>query len=322
MACPVCGHADIDVFAHARDLEYFTSDATYRYLRCPACTAVYLENPPADRLDDIYPPNYYSYGEVEKSTAITDRVKAWLDGRALRKLLDVIPGDRLRVLDVGGGTGWSLTSARRVCPRVSETHEVDMAQWAEPLATAAGHVYHCMPIQEYTSDQPFDLILMNSVIEHVPDPRQVLRGVARLLSDRGIVVIKTPNTDTLDCRIFRHRNWGGYHCPRHFVLFTQPGLVGLGRRCGLELVRSVRDQGAPQWAISVMAVLEDRGWIKVTPQRPAYQHPIYEPLTAAFAAIDFARSPFMPTAQMVVTFRRARRTDRTETLGQTTGGTA
>lgn len=305
MACPVCGQAEADVFAHARDVEYVTSDAIYCYLRCRSCTAVYLENPPADRLDDIYPANYYSYGEVDKSTSITDRVKAWLDDRALRKLLDGIPGDQVRVLDVGGGTGWSLTRARRVCSRVSQTHEVDMATWAEPLAVEAGHVYHCMPVQEYTRDEPFDLILMNSVIEHVPDPGQVLRRVAGLLSDRGLVVIKTPNTDTLDCRIFRHRSWGGFHCPRHFVLFTQPGLVELGRRCGLEPVRSERDQGAPQWAISVMAVLQDRGWITVTAQRPAYQNPFYAPLTAAFAAIDFARSPFMPTAQMVVTFRRA-----------------
>lgn len=305
MACPVCGETEVELFAKAYDKEYFTSDKEYSYALCPSCTAVYLDSPPADRLDEIYPPNYYSYGGIAESTTFTERVKEWLDVRMLAKVLKGIPGEKLRVLDVGGGAGWLLTTVRRADRRVTDTHEVDLQAAAAPLAEAAGHVYHCMPIEEFTSDEPFDLILMMSIIEHVPDPRRVMAAMAGLLSENGVLLMKTPNTATVDARLFRHRNWGGLHCPRHFVLFTEPGLDRLGRQVGLAKSDSYYTQGAPQWAISVMAWLSDRGWIKVSPQRPAYMNRVYEPLTALFAGVDFLRARFAPTAQMMVSFKRA-----------------
>ena len=305
MDCPVCGSGAVERFATARDKEYFTTDEEYTYVRCTACTAVYVDSPPVDRLDVIYPPNYYSYADLESAPHLTDRVKEWLDARMMRKLLDRIPGDALRVLDVGGGTGWSLTHARRVCSRVVETHEVDMDASAAPFAEKAGHVYHCTPVEQFTSPVRFDLIMMLSVIEHVPDPGRVLARMSELLSDRGVLLVKTPNTATLDCRLFRHRNWGGYHCPRHFVLFTRDGLAELAGRCGLRVVDSHYTQGAPQWAVSVIGRLHDRGWIRLGPDRPAHEHPSYVPLTALFAAFDFVRAPFAPTAQMIMTFSRA-----------------
>ncbi len=305
MDCPVCGVSEPELFARAFDKEYLTSPREFRYARCRACTAVYLDQPPADRLEEIYPANYYSYGGIEGSTAITERIKERLDGRTLRKILKDIPGDRLRVLDVGGGAGWSLTTARRVCPRVTETHEVDMQAAAAPVAERAGHVYHCMPVEEFAPDTRFDLIMAMSVIEHVPDPVLVLRRMRELLTDRGVLLLKTPNTATLDCRVFRHRNWGGFHCPRHFVLFTREGLSTVGARCGLRTRASSYTQGAPQWALSVMAWLHDRRLIRITPERPAYRHWTYEPLTALFAALDYARLPFAPTAQMTMQFQRA-----------------
>ncbi|MFE1441615.1 class I SAM-dependent methyltransferase [Streptomyces sp. NPDC058739] len=306
MACPICGETSVELFGKAYDKEYFTSDQEYSYVRCPSCTAVYLDSPPVDRLDEIYPPNYYSYGGIAESTTFTERIKERLDGRMLKKVLKGIPGRKLRVLDVGGGSGWLLTTVRGVDKRVTETHEVDLQEAAAPIAEAAGHVYHCMPIEEFKSDEPFDLILMMSIIEHVPDPRRVMEAMNGLLSEHGVLLMKTPNTDTVDARLFRHRNWGGLHCPRHFVLFTEPGLDRLGAEVGLRKSDSYYTQGAPQWAISVMAWLSDRGWIKVTPQKPAYTNVVYEPLTAFFAVVDFLRARFAPTAQMMISFKRAR----------------
>jgi SAM-dependent methyltransferase len=305
MPCPICSNSDVEVFARARDEEYFTSDQLYTYLRCPKCTAVFLDAPPTDRLREIYPPNYYSYTEHDEGLPLTERAKEWLNGRMLRSLLSQIPGERLRVLDVGGGSGWSLTQARRVCPRVAETHEVDMDPAARALAERAGHVYHQTPVEHFESDLQFDLIIMLSVIEHVPDPGRVLAKMRDRLSPEGVLLIKTPNTDTLDCRIFRRRYWAGLHCPRHFVLFTKQGLTDLAQRHGLRVRTCRYTQGAPQWALSVMASMHSRGWLDANADQPTYEHRLYGPLCALFAAVDFARAPLMPTAQMIVTLRRA-----------------
>lgn len=304
MACPVCQSADATLFAQARDFEYFTSEETYQYLECTHCGAVYLNHPPIDRLNEIYPSNYYSY--VSRQEGFFESVKQWLDGRLFKKSLDQIPGDGLSVLDVGGGAGWLLSLVRKLSPRVVQTHEVDVAESVRAAAEAAGHQFHCARIEEFETTERFDLILMLNLIEHVSDPVGVLSALSRLVSDRGLILVKTPNTDTLDRRIFQHRNWGGFHCPRHWVLFTMEGFTRLAEQCGLEVVEAKYTQGGPQWASSIMSLLTNWGLIKLSKARPISVHPLTGPLAAAAAAFDFFRKPVARTAQMFFTIRRAR----------------
>jgi 2-polyprenyl-3-methyl-5-hydroxy-6-metoxy-1,4-benzoquinol methylase len=299
-ACPVCGARASEEYARARDIEYRTSAEAFVYRRCRACEALFNDPPPADRLGEIYPKTYYSYRAASGGASFADRLKEWLDARLFRSILAQIPGERLRVLDVGGGTGWMLSVLRRVDPRIAETHEVDLDDGSRAAAEAAGHVFHCVPVERFASAERFDFVLMLNIIEHVADPGAVLRTIAGLLSPGGRVLIKTPNTDTLDRRLFRHRNWGGYHSPRHWVLFTADNLAALARRSGLEPVWTRYTQGAPQWAPSLLGLLADRGWVDISVERPMYVHPLYAPLLALTAGFDFVRAPFAKTAQMFV----------------------
>jgi len=301
--CPVCGSRESGIFAHARDVEYYTSDKSYVYLSCGQCGSIYLQSPPTDRLNEIYPANYYSYETSQQLTSLPDRIKSHLDARLFRKLIRLLPNDDLRVLDVGGGSGWLLSLIRSVSPRVKSTHEVDIQERARPAAESAGHVYHNCRIEEFSSEESFDLILLLNLIEHVTDPGAVLVAMRKLLSPHGLILIKTPNVDTLDCRLFRNHNWGGFHCPRHFVLFNRQSIMDLGQRCGLRVEKINYTQGAPQWAASVLGWLGLRGWARVSADRPLYQNRLYPYLCGLFAIFDFLRSPFMPTAQMFVVFR-------------------
>jgi 2-polyprenyl-3-methyl-5-hydroxy-6-metoxy-1,4-benzoquinol methylase len=301
----VCAATGARFFAAARDVEYCTTPDTFRYYQCGACQAVFLPRPPVDRLSVIYPRNYYSFRPLAGRPSLPERIKRALDARLFRRLLRQVPGERLVVLDVGGGSGWMLSVARAVSPRVAETHEVDIDETARADAEAAGHVFHCARIEEFETQQRFDFILMLNLIEHVADPVAVLRRMGALLSPAGLLLIKTPNTDSLDRRIFQHRNWGGFHCPRHWVLFTMEGLRGLATRCGLEPVAARYTQAAPQWSASIMAVLAARGWLEVSAERPMHSHPLMAPLLAVTAAFDFLRLPFARTTQMFVVLKRA-----------------
>lgn len=302
----MCGSPQTTLFAHAWDSEYCTSRERFPYRRCAECAALFLHPPPLERLREIYPPTYYSFaGGAEAGTWLA-RFKEWLDGRLFRRLLARLPGTQLRVLDVGGGNGWLLGLVRAQDPRVIETHEVDIDESARDAAERAGHVYHCQSIERFTPSVRFDLALMLNIIEHTADPASVLRAVAGALSEHGVVLIKTPNTDTLDRRLFQNHNWGGFHCPRHWVLFTAPGFCALARRCGLEPVWTRYTQGAPQWTNSVLGWLADRGWIHVSAARPMHRHPLHGPFLAVFAAVDLLRSPFAKTAQMFLLLEKRR----------------
>jgi hypothetical protein len=117
-------------------------------------------------------------------------------------------------------------------------------------------------------------------------------------------VIKTPNWRTLDYQLFKKNNWGGYHCPRHWVIFSRKALSNLGDLCGLTIDSINFTQGAPQWTTSILGYLSDRKWISVTKENPMYTHMLYKPMLLLTAAFDFMRAPFAPTAQMVVVFRK------------------
>jgi len=302
-SCPACGTDTAREFARGWDVEYRTTPEVFAYWRCPVCETIFLPDPPVDRLAQIYPPTYYSFAGWDDSLA--QRIKKYLDGRLFRRLLAGLPGDRLAVLDVGGGNGWLLSLVREQDRRVADTHEVDLDESARAAAEAAGHTFHCMRVEDFDADRRFDLVIMLNIIEHVADPGLVLRRVAGMLSPSGVVLIKTPNSDTLDRRLFQAHNWGGLHCPRHWVLFTGPGFLRLAGQSGLEPVWLRYTQGAPQWAASVMGAMADRGWLSITAARPMHRHPLHAPLLALAAAFDFARGPFMKTAQMFVLLRAA-----------------
>jgi len=302
VACLSCGYGDLDRWASATDREYFTTTDRFSYLRCKHCHSISISPVPDDRLHEIYPANYYSM--VVHKLSASERLKLALDRRLFRRILRPLQGEVLAGLDIGGGTGWMLEQARAVEPRLTSTVVVDLDPAAAAACQAAGHTYFCGRIEDYEPDRQFDLILMMNLIEHVRDPVQVFRKVAHCLKPNGRILLKTPNYDSLDARLFRGTYWGGLHCPRHWVLFTPESLTEAVQRAGLRVVDISLTQGAPFWVWSVASMLAERGLIKVSADAPMYRHPLVPLLTAAFAALDFARRPFMRTSQMFAILSR------------------
>jgi 2-polyprenyl-3-methyl-5-hydroxy-6-metoxy-1,4-benzoquinol methylase len=257
---------------------------------------------PKERLSEIYPKNYYSFVAGNKSIAF--RLKEILDRRFFAKLLSRITKPTIRVLDVGGGTGWLLDLIRSADARVSDTQVVDIDEHAGSVAREHGHSYFHGTIESFRSDAPFDLALLLNLIEHVEDPRAVLASVKNILSGDGRIVIKTPNYDSLDARLFRGMNWGGLHCPRHWHLFTRESFEKLAASVGLRIEEFRYTQGAPFWAVSVMGWLAGRGVVRITPQTPIAHHPMYTLLLTLFAVVDVLRGPFSQTSQMFIILKK------------------
>jgi SAM-dependent methyltransferase len=279
-------------------LEYFSSDRSFAYLHCPQCQALSISPVPRENLELIYPTNYYAFDSSSRS--VMETVKGFLDQRRLRKLLRQIPGDQLNALDVGGGSGWMLDTIRRADPRVSQTTVVDTSATAVASARKNGHEAFCGPLESFPNSSRFDLILLLNLIEHVEEPASLIAHARTRLKPSGRILIKTPNVDCWEARLLRHRNWGAYHCPRHWVLFTPASLSALLDRGGLQVQSLQLTQGATFWASTVLMALQQRGWIRLGPQRAAAQHPLHGPLCAFFAAFDLVRSLFVRTSQMFV----------------------
>ncbi|MDQ1381367.1 MAG: hypothetical protein QOJ71_2086 [Actinomycetota bacterium] len=300
--CPIC-ESPSEAWATTTDVEYRTSDAVWTYWRCVRCCTLFLDEPPEERLAEIYPADYYSY-DTERSLAF--RLKERLDRRTLRALCSRVGGDDLRLLDVGGGSGSMASIVRRIEPRVTESVVLDLDDRAAAPAEAAGHRFVASRVEDFDEDDGFDLILMLNLVEHVSDPVSVLAGVRRLTKPGGLVLVKTPNVESLDAKVLRNRNWGGYHAPRHWVLFTPETFRSVAQRAGFVVDRLTLTQGGPFWAVGIMSVLEHRGLLHRKASQAMVHHPLYGPLAAAFAAFDLVRARVGGrTSQMFVELRRA-----------------
>lgn len=294
--CLSCGSHATVAWARATDLEYFTTSSSYSYYQCEKCRALSISPVPTESLASIYPPNYYAFDLATHSPL--QRVKQWLDQRRLRKLLAKIPGSTLSVLDVGGGTGWMLELMKASDARVQETTVVDTSEAAVQKAKQAGHLGHAGTLESFATEKKYDLILLLNLIEHVENPAALLEKAKSLLSKKGLILIKTPNADCWEGRLLRHKNWGAYHCPRHWVLFTPESLKQILTRSHLQTLNLQCTQGATFWASTLLMQAHQRGWVRLGPERPIDQHPLHGVLCGIFAAVDSFRALFSRTSQM------------------------
>tara|TARA_Y100000816_G_C26107396_1_gene588973 strand:- start:5015 stop:6118 length:1104 start_codon:yes stop_codon:yes gene_type:complete len=94
-------------------------------------------------------------------------------------------------LDVGCGAGYFLESFQRLLKKWNV--------YAHDLTRLNYKIISKMKIKKfYVGDvenikKKFDLITLNHVVEHLTNPRKVLRDVYNILNDNGMVIIRLPN---------------------------------------------------------------------------------------------------------------------------------
>ena len=86
------------------------------------------------------------------------------------------------------------------------------------------------------TENSFDAVAMNHVIEHVVDPYRLLTECYRLLVPHGELVVVTPNVNSFLHRCFREC-WRWLDPPRHLYLFCSATLCQAIQRAGFEDVR-------------------------------------------------------------------------------------
>lgn len=294
--CPRCNADTKEKYTTASDVEYFTTTNKFDYYTCNNCEILFIYPMPVNDLGIIYPSNYYSFTPVNKSIAF--RIKDFIDSIFYKKILKNLNGEKLRALDIGGGTGTLLDNLKKADARIDYTQVVDIDAQAKLAAEKNGHAYFCGTIENFTDTIGYDVILMLNLIEHVANPGEVLAKAAGLLHTKGVIIVKTPNYKSLDAALFKNTYWGGLHCPRHWVLFTKSSFEKLSAECGLQTNHFAYTQGAPFWSFSILHWLHQRKWITADKEHPIIYHPLFFVISVAAAAFDFIRKPFAPLSQM------------------------
>lgn len=156
-----------------------------------------------------------------------------------RRLLALVeaqhPDPRRRLLDIGCATGAFLAVARERGWTVSGL-EIGLAssRYARDelgLAVQRRSVYDFEP-----GPDAYDAVAFLEVIEHLERPLDALRRIHAMLAPGGLLLVTTPNYDSLYRRLFGAR-WWVINCEdEHIVLFDRDSLAGLLRDAGFEPV--------------------------------------------------------------------------------------
>ncbi len=291
--CPLCGAGKPRVaIARGPDFEYrTTSFQEFTLVRCLGCDMVLLDPRPVDAaIARLYPSNYEPYrfkslpALIRRGREIMQRSKVRVVGRYAR------PG--ATVVDVGCGAGDLLRLLSNALGRTLRLIGWDYPGPHLDALEGAGIEVIAAPIDETHVPRDVDLFVLNQVIEHFPDPGRVIAFLARALRPGGHILIETPDTRGLDALLFSSRYWGGYHIPRHMVLFNRDNLRRLVERSGLRVLETTSLASPAFWVQSLHHAISETA---VAPFAKLFTLRNL-PLVALATGFDLARAPFLPTS--------------------------
>jgi SAM-dependent methyltransferase len=228
-ACPVCGSEDISLLYRGRTTR-LSDKHRWTMFECCACTLGFLNPQPSwQDLQSYYSEDYEAYEDSHGATASDDELirQARADGMFRHR---PIPEDK-KLLDVGPGGGFYL----RICQKLGAIVKgVEPSLVAHERLTKAGFdVFHGM-IEEYETEDRFDVITANQVLEHTPDPVSTLSKMRQLLAPDGVIWIAVPNAACLWHKRLQWK-WDGADLPYHLVHFTPSSIARAGIESGLRV---------------------------------------------------------------------------------------
>ncbi len=145
----------------------------------------------------------------------------------IRQLHDLPNG---RALEIGCGSGGLLQD---VVGMGWQAVGIDFDAAAVTAAREKGLDVHVGDLASQSfADQSFDAVLMNHVIEHLPDPVATLKEIKRIMRPRGRLLCVTPNSRSWGSRRFAN-NWRGLEPPRHIQIFTRDSLRHAAKQAGI-----------------------------------------------------------------------------------------
>ncbi|MBI3252802.1 MAG: methyltransferase domain-containing protein [Candidatus Omnitrophica bacterium] len=197
-----------------------------KIVRCAACGLVYAI--PSSMREIVR-----DYAEMADPEYLKEEKGRRAQGRVVLKRISRFKRTG-KILDIGCGPGFLLDEAKN---QGWETAGVDLSAWAK--AHSRDHfgidVFQGSLEEARFPDRTFDAVVMMDVIEHLEDPKRVLKEIRRILKNDGVLYVSTPDIQSFLSRALRARWWGINKY--HLFYFSKKTLERLFTAVGFKKLR-------------------------------------------------------------------------------------
>lgn len=241
IVCACCGSPLLPSGKIVFDDRYGYPDS-FHLANCPACGVVEtLPRLTEEELPGLYT-RYYPRREMGPDSVTVpqtppnhwkERFSRWWHGTDNQGQYSAKPG--MTVLDYGCGAGQSLLDLRAIG---ADPYGIEADGNVARIAAHHHLKIHIGSIYDNPFPQVrFDLIILNQVLEHIPEPRKVLDVLAERLNKGGQLVVAVPNVNSVYCQLFGAQ-WINWHIPYHLHHFNKTCLEALGQSTGWRLIHT------------------------------------------------------------------------------------
>lgn len=146
-------------------------------------------------------------------------------------------GQKLTFVDVGCGQGDLMMRMKLIG---FDCLGVDFDSQAVNIARRRGLNVLLGDTSVISKDVACDVLALQHVIEHVPDPQKMLNDLYKVIKPGGVLYIVTPNYMSSGRKMFG-KYWRGYDAPRHLNIFNDKNLEKMLTKSGFRCVQRVKD---------------------------------------------------------------------------------
>jgi SAM-dependent methyltransferase len=236
-SCAACGSSDAQPLGVKNQLDIVC---------CRKCATVYTPYTPWYSSEYFYE-SYYPEESLSPPAFIQTRLEEITAGFVSYRQTN-------RLLDIGCGAGNLLEAARK---NGWNAHGLDVAQQAVDHVRSRGfEVFQGELKDAHWPEQHFDVITAAEILEHLPEPRLLVKEVARLLRPGGLFWTTTPHARGLSARVLGLK-WRCIWPPEHLQLFSARGLKSLLRDAGFRQIHVRTTGGNPIEIFHAMGYKQD-----------------------------------------------------------------
>lgn len=146
--------------------------------------------------------------------------------------------DASSVLDFGTGRGRFIATLRQVYPE-ARICGADIMERPKDLPDDVDWLRGDLNVGLPVGDAQFDLISAVEVIEHLENPRHVMRELFRMLRPGGIAILSTPNTHSIRSLLTfaargHHAQFDDSNYPAHITQLSEVDFERAGAEAGFQ----------------------------------------------------------------------------------------